>query len=164
MSTSTVLYLPPYVRLRDAANALGVLLGQPHEVVPFSTGSGGAIMVKGVTTEGYASPGLAECAKIVIQTPTEHRQLMWHYEMDDPAQNVSRGHHGIMFGCTRANIALAEAMVEFFGGAVDHDDCDERGIDFQLSPDESAWGHDFSPNDGALWDEMQRKLDALEAL
>ena len=85
MSVDTKLYLPPYVRLSETADVIGILLGQPHELRPLGNSGGIHCWVDGVVTKSFEpSVGLAGCARIVIDGAD---RMMWHYRGSPPRRS-----------------------------------------------------------------------------
>jgi hypothetical protein len=165
MGVDTDLYLPPYVTVRDVGKVVGILLGCSSEIKTFSSGNGIHCVVEGVKVKGFDSDyGLAECASIVIDGD-QPREMMYHFEFSTPNDRLhNKGWHGIILRSYSPNIALFVAVIKFFGGAVDFNDCDETNIDFEVAPEDSIWGHDWSSTDNEEWNELQHKMNALRPL
>src|ERR1039458_4914350 len=151
MGIDTDLYLPPYVEVRDVATAIGILLGEPHELAPLGQDVTHC-KVENVTIRSYGeNTYLPECCRIHVGT----REFMYHFAFSTPGDPLhNRGWHGMILRSSSPNIALFVALANFFGGVVDFNDCDEADVDRRVEPSESTWGHDFTPTDGDEWDEI----------
>jgi len=146
---------------------MGMLLGCKGHFQLFGTrNKDGYAEVEGVRVASVE--GVPECARIVVESPRarENKYLLWHYYADsiDGIQKGGKGWHEIIGGARALNMALFVGMVDFFGGKVDFNDCDSSEVDYSVKPKESIWGHKFSPEDNALWDEMQYKILAVKPL
>jgi hypothetical protein len=51
--------------------------------------------------------------------------------------------------------------VDFFGGKVDYNDCDSKGIDYRKRERPNS---ENCPSDGKAWDDFQRRIAAVKPL
>lgn len=113
--------LPERVRLRDVADVLAALAGLPMERMAIGDECSWAAHVPGVSY--ITHDDVPELVYITFSDPgvKETRMISFHYENDahePPGRQVS-------FKSTARNIALAVGLVNFFGGTVDFNDCDD---------------------------------------
>lgn len=144
MGTDCNIYLPSNVRLRDVAMVIGIALGcevtrDPYLHVP---------NVKIV-------PSIPEMSTIeVARTGSTNRAPSFHYE-------PGRKHIGrrlVKFSADPESIDVARALVDFFGGYADFNDCDDTERDYE-QPDRSD--AENCPEDGVEWDALMDRIWAL---
>lgn len=162
MGVDTRIYLPYQVRLRDAADVVGKLLGLPSELKPLQFSDNGAkhVCVDGVSTTSYGEGyGLHECAKIVLHGctvgPWTDPEFMWYFEPDRGVFGLAMR---IMPHSTPHVIAMAEGLVNFFGGAIQYQDHTNHGDYFVESPDDFV----LAPQNGDAWEAMQIRIHELK--
>ena len=146
--------LPDKVRIRDVADVIGMLLGQKWELAPLDSHGSKHLKVEGVSVRNSS---VDACADIFVGD----RRFFYHFEWSGGSfgnRDIHCG-RGLILRSTAENIALAVALVQFFGGFVDFQDCDESDCDF-------AWPEqpDIRPNDGEAWERFQQRMAAVRPL
>jgi hypothetical protein len=146
MGCDTVISLPTNVRLKDVANVIGVLSGYRARKMCLSGGAW-ATNVPSVRTKGIES--IPECAHIFVG---DEIRVMYHFEhiTDDP--RIGRV---IQPASTPFWVAVGRRLVDFFGGEVDYNDCDNSAVDYSV-PAKS--NEENCPKDGKEWDDFQERV------
>ena len=162
MGTNAVVKLPAGTRMGDVANVVGILLGCEKEW--FESGNARWIRVKRV--EEKCSQSIPELAYIDIDlTGLDNPVAVAIRESDGDTYEMSyhfEGGHGgpsINPKATAAKIALCKAVVQFFGGEANYNDCDSVDINVQVDG-----RNPIAPSDGKPWDDFQQALDNLKPL
>jgi hypothetical protein len=166
MGVDCSLTLPNNARLRDVANAIGILAGLKPEAERLSGSDGFFFRVPGVTVKSSRIETLAE---IHIQAPDgeslvdgeKHHWVLYHFEFEVPTDdpNVRTYARGIMPRSTRFWIAMCCKLADVFGGVLDFNDCDDSGQDY-VKPEHPLNG----AVNGAAWDAQQRRIFELAPL
>lgn len=162
MSNDCRLWFPPGARVRDVAMVIGRLLGCDAELVPIGGGSSAA-RVGDMRVEPICGmdPPMAECCHIRGETPTPGWESVWtmyHFEPGG-AENPCPGSTLIMPSSRPQAIAVCRGLVDFFGGWLDYDDCDEFDLDYVKPPRDP-----IAPSDGVEWDDFQRAIVEVQPL
>ncbi len=149
MGVDCKITLPAAARLRDVADVLGALAGLPMVKWNFSNTEGYSAHCEGVKYSRYDLPGLEECCKIEFDAPlTGPVQQMYHFEFG------ADGARGITPRARSVWIAIGRGLVDFFGGSVDYNDCDDEEMDYSQPQRD-----DIHAEDGEEWYALQdRKL------
>lgn len=154
MSVNCVIYLPPAARLTDVSKVIAILDGCPAtKYIHSKEGDDREVWwtnVPDVKTQDAHTP---ECAQILWTTNGKKRSMLYHFELG------KKGEHGITPGSTGWAIALGKRLVDFFGGYVDFNDCDEIEVDYKKR---AKW--DIHGEDGPEWDHLQSRMLALKPL
>ena len=125
MGVNTKIYLPQDVRIRDVANVVGILAGlKPYYQYD------GIIDIEGLSIQNDKhTPGLSN----ITLVPTEQEPLIdnesWHqclYFME-----ISSNHRLLYCGCNPFWREIGKALVDFYGGHVDFNDCDDIEVDYK---------------------------------
>lgn len=149
--------LPATARFRDVANVIGILLGQPFRQIRIGGSDAVHVEVDGIETRSASA--VIECAEINI--PSRDRRFLYHFEFSGQSYNDhdTQCGRGLLLRSQADNIALGVALVRFFGGSVDFNDCDESDCDF-------AWPEqpDIRANNGEAWDNYHRRMLALKPI
>jgi hypothetical protein len=173
MGVDTRVSLPPNVMINHVAEVIGKLLGAPSKLTvlggspygncnrdplghePHGTCDGHpsyGVDVAHTTTE--SATAVVECANIRVAIPgDEPRRFFYHFELPGGRRGIT------LHSATARNIALAHAIVDFFGGRVDDNDSDRTCVDYEV-PDKSD--DENCPNDGEPWHSLQRRIHALQ--
>lgn len=123
MGVDTRITLPPFVRVRDVADVIGILLGNQRRQVPLGSGYS-AVRVDGVQIRSYGNmSSLVECAEIQISSTHGPYTVMYHFEFED------RGNRGLMPRSRPDWLAVGVGLINFFGGEIDYNDCDDKDRD-----------------------------------
>ena len=144
MGRKTVVYLPGNARLATAAKVMGITMG----CVPAWGSSGDARWVD-VRDVVIRSP-LPEMASIVARGVL----ATYHFEPEIP----HAGRRLLMLDSCAESEKIARALVDFFGGYADFNDCDDTDRDYEQT-DRSDLAN--CPSDDAEWDALQARLWAL---
>jgi hypothetical protein len=141
--------LPDNVRLRDVVSVLGVAVGYQPLRRDFSCSSGWSTEVDGVDTERV------EHSPEMVKLTFEHRYVPFFFEPD-----TFRGRL-LMPTSTAFWCLVGHRLVDFFGGAVDYNDCDSTEWNYTKrdKPDNQN-----KPNDGDPWYSLQRRILAVEPI
>lgn len=159
MGVDCKITLPNSARLRDIANALGILAGLPVKLRNIPGSDGVFIDVEGVKTNPSTIP---ECAEIDLKGAMvdgfSHHHVLYHFEWEGRGGgDIRTGQtRGIMPRSTPFWIAVAKKLVMHFGGDVDYSDCDSSECDLSY-PENPLNG----AVNGRAWDEHQRSIFAL---
>lgn len=162
MGVDTHIVFPPSVRMRDIANAIGILCGiKPQremlerDAFHFS--------VPGVFRESVES--IPECARIRIDHPDSIRQpfdVLYHFEGEyhvGDNRDISIPVHSLNPRSNPFWIAIGKRLVYHFGGAIDFQDCDDTDNDYQQPPNPLN-----SACDGDPWSRHQEAIFNLKPL
>ena len=155
MGMNCKITLPAACRLRDVADVIGALAGLPVQRQYFETCPGWITRVEGVECSSYAQLGLEGCAKIQYQNPMDglDHQIMYHFEWGKD------GSRGLMPSSTPFWIAIGRGLVDFFGGSVDYNDCDDSDVDYQ-KPEQP----DIHAEDDEEWYSLQERKLAVKRI
>lgn len=153
MGVNAILLLPPDTPVRHVAHAIGALCGLPKSKMDLSCNEAWAIRTDVSVRSNDAVP---ECVDIVIP-PNDiigPCSLLFHYEF-------KQGRRGIMPRSRASAIALCDKLAQFFGGAVDFNDCDDHMDRFYERP---MYRLANDPEDGEPWQRMHQALYDLEKI
>lgn len=150
MGVDTKIAVPPQVALRDFVVVTNRLLGGDTEWWDLGNGAHAAVS-NGLKAE--PSMSMPECVTISGPTAWGKVWYLWHWEFGN------MGYHGIMPRATPLSIALGRRLVDFFGGWVDYNDCDEHDRDYVR-----AARYTYTPSDGEEWEQHQIAMRAVEPL
>jgi hypothetical protein len=150
MGVDTKIILPPYVRCDTVADVLGKLVGLKHVIsaIPSCDVQGIEIRASGVTScawinwTGGTVPGY------------EHGGALYHFE------GSRLGERLMMPRSYPTWIAIGARLVEFFGGRVDFNDCDDEDTDIVGS----VTYPDGLPEDGQPWRDLQNRIAAVRPI
>jgi hypothetical protein len=160
MSVDCIIKLPMDVRIRDVAEAVGLLAGLKAKEKPMESGDRAWTFrwVEGVKVNPTSVPTMAE---IFIEAPKGEKQVdgnanhftYYHFENPD-------GRREIAPRSTAFWIAVGKRLVKFFGGKLDYQDCDGGAFNyFAPKPRKSN-----SPEDGKPWEGFKRALYSIKPL
>lgn len=155
-------YLPDNARLRDIQDVMGALMGFKKEKQELS--GGWRAKVKGVKAENSGS-GTVEMlilsgtlpdgpAKIARRENGEGFMAFWHWEGHP-------GFHQLSVKSTSFWITVGKKLVDFFGGYVDFNDCDNKEKDYKKKVKTKSQN---SPEDGKPWEKFQERIMAVEPI
>lgn len=163
MGVDCHIWLPGNAHSSDVANVIGKLLGQASSRMPLNSSrdDSWAIQVEGVKVVGNVDiPSMA-----TIRLDREGEVIdcfFFHFEASSHTK-----HEGVAWGRSmnpRSNalsIAMAQKLVDFFGGYLDYQDCDDDEFDYKVMPRSDQ---DNTPQDGNAWAAMQLRVEAVEKL
>lgn len=136
--------LAPGARLSDVADVAGIAAGLPWHSVHLPSGNGWYVRVDGASVKGYVEiPTMAEInlAGPMVDGQVAH-SASYHFEWD---QGEVPGCTGLMSRANPLWIAVGRRLVDFFGGAIDYQDCDGVDVDYaapvahRAAEDGEAW-------------------------
>lgn len=155
MGVDMRVYLPANVRVRNVAGVMGAYAGCPVSKDFFRCGGGGwSAHADGVEVK---SASLPEMVSIFIRTPMVDGETVHHcnYHFESEGGRIGR----LMLPRSTAFwIALMTRVVDFFGGTIDYQDCDESECDYAVP--EKTW-QENSPSDGDEWYSFQNRVLAI---
>jgi hypothetical protein len=162
MGCDCYIYLPDNARLRDIQDVMGALMGYKKERSEFS--GGWSAKVEGVKAEPSGA-GTVEMCILTGKLPDgpaadargeagEGFMAFWHWE----------GHPGfrlLSVKSTKFWITVGKKLVDFFGGYVDYNDCDDKEKDYVKKVKTK---NENSPEDGKPWVKFQERIMAVEPI
>lgn len=156
MGTDCVVTLPHRTRVEDVRTVLAALLG--FKVTRQDLGNGGwAAHCEPNVVSLLSCGSMPQCCTISWRdapNPALHRShgsIFYHFENKDG--------RWLSMGCHPTAIAIASALVSFFGGSADFNDCDDSEDDFVV-PERT----DIHAEDGKEWHDLQARLLAVRPL
>jgi hypothetical protein len=173
MSQDCHIYLPQDTRFDDICDVIGILLGQKKELCSLDK-DGVYCHVKEVKKDydykNSRPTSLNDTKENIFVLPTFSPEYwviyiknnridkVWHqgnfhFETEDNMKLLSGG-------STEFWIKIGKALVEFFGGYVDYNDCDEVEKDFIKDKPRIK----NNPNDGEEWNNFEREKFNLEPI
>lgn len=156
MGVNTKISLPPNVRLRDVAMVIAALDGVELKKRTLDAQKGSyAARSEKVWMETVAT--IPECAYIYwINANNVQRRVMYHFEWESKP-----GWHGLLPNQSDWWIAAGKRLVNFFGGEVDFNDCDDECCDYQQPIEPDNLNH---PTDDKPWHDLQDRLLRIQPL
>ncbi len=147
--------LPSNVSFRNVSKAIAIILGAKPRLAPLGNGGKVTDVPDGVITLNDNS--VTSCQSFNVNVPDRpNRWFLYHYEYGNA------GHRGLSFNARNpSNIDLAKAIVDFFGGDVDFDDCDDVECDYSVPAKSDLENH---PEDNEEWDDLQHRLMAIKPI
>lgn len=138
MGVDTKILLPPAVRIRDVADVVGALAGFPMQKRYFGKtqnegwSAGRPYDDKGVMVKP-CDGSLVSCAHIILSNTAENQiidgqsghHVMYHFE------GGRNGERLLNPPSTDFWVAIGRGLVDFFGGTIDHSDCDDVDVDYE---------------------------------
>jgi hypothetical protein len=153
MGVDTKILLPATARLMDVTSVLGKLLGFPHEKCGLSAGGSYYYRVPGIST----ATAIDTCALIKwtdCRIEGVGGSVLYHFE------GSPRGERLLMPHCCEEWQEIGRQLVQFFGGTVDYNDCDDVDVDFSR-PNQFP---DGMPGDGQAWRALQESIAAVRMI
>jgi hypothetical protein len=152
MGVDCKVWLPCNCQVHTVAEVLGKLYGLPSRMGHFKTGDGSwHVLIAGVL---ISHSGGLPCATIQIETKPPLR-CSYHYEPE-------QGHGRLLIARSHARwVAAGRALVDFFGGHVDYQDCDDSECDYSRPPRPNA---ENCPASGRDWERLQERIHALKPI
>ena len=170
MGVSTIIYLPPNVRIKDVCTAMGILSGGKiikHKCInnskPFFYVETDNIKVEKSTSKynDYFNINITIKDENVLKMNEcsgqgNRASAFWFFENERLP-----GWRYISFGCREYSEKLGKALVEFFGGKVDCDDCDDIKYDIEINPKPDSFNNHSENED---YDKFQIAISNLKPL
>lgn len=159
MGIDTRILLPTNVRIHDVATVIAKLVGIPVTKEILDKHSYHAKIAPETDNRGLKVVTSSVPSMLMIQWwgGSEVRpqgNMFYHYESGyDYFMGVLHGDDGA--------IAIGKGLVDFFGGIVDFNDCDNEDHDYSM-PTKSRKMN--APEDGPEWHNFQDRILALEPL
>ncbi len=164
MGVNVRLELPARTRMMDVANVVGLLLGCARH---WDESQGARwVQVKGVSRSSSCNniPEMAyinikvknidnPAAQVIQKSDGDTYALSYHFEGE------RLGGPTMIPKSTPAKIALCKAVVIFFGGRLDYNDCDSVDVNLVVEP-----RADVAPTDGKAWNDFQEALWNIKPL
>jgi hypothetical protein len=157
MGVDCRIQLPDDVGVRNVAKAIGLLsglefekhfLGPSHEYV-------WSVHVPGVQV---GISGMPECCQIIVRAiknplvdGEESHYVLYHFE-------PSEGGRLMLPPSTPFWCAVGDALIDFFGGKIDYNDCDDTDWDRAVPKPRGR----NNPQDGEEWQRFQQELSELK--
>lgn len=165
MSVDCNIALPGRVEVDDVANVIGVLAGLPVRLEPLGEDSI-VSRVDGVKIETSDVHGMVQITLSGELADGEHTHFVYYHFEGTFGRSTYGGrryqHEGVRSLSPRSTpfwVAIAKRLVDFFGGWVDYDDCDDCDLDYSL-PERP----NISPHDGKPWEQFHRNVAALKPI
>jgi len=141
--------LPDNVRVKDVAQIIGIAAG----LTPQWGGSHGAkwVEVPGADVTNTIIPEMVEIAirslgHLLIDGDAMHT-VNYHFESDNNGRSLNPR-------STAFWLAVAHRLVDFFGGTIDYQDCDDVEVDYFVPANVRSVN---SPSDNEEWDLFQQR-------
>jgi hypothetical protein len=151
MGVDTRISLPGNVRVRDVANVIAILLGAKVTLEPLQGSDATAARLEGVAVKIRQYDNMPEMVRIEVP----HQKSAFNYHFEHGGRRMVSGRS------TAETIAVGRGLIQFFGGAVDINDCDDEIEDYTEADNEDEIN---CPEDGALWQRLQNRIAALKPL
>ena len=160
MGVNCRLLLPGNVRVDDVAMVLGKLAGLPAE--EYSLGSGSVhCRVNGASV---VQTGAVTMVEIQLFSPPSVRHLVDGDTSHTAYYHFESGHGSsrlMMPPSTSFWIAACRGLCDFFGGKLDHKDCDDIELDYEVRAKSDVANQ---PGDGEPYNRLSRRIIDLPAL
>jgi hypothetical protein len=172
MSCNCIIKLPNDTRISDLLKVLGILNGLESHKENFQSGNGYSCRVDKVSY-GYAQNEHKK-EYLVYSEPTFEPEFFiirlsneitldgeWH-ELHCllSAENITKGYIHLSGGANEYWKKIGTALIKFFGGTIDYNDCDSKSINKRYDKPRKS----NCPNDGKAWDNFEDELLALKPL
>ena len=160
MGVDCKITLPANVRLKDVADVIGVAAGFKPEKSPLGSRhpDSWAVHVPGVRVSSFNHAGLESCAKIELVGETvdgvKYHYAMYHFEYDDGKRLLNPRSTAFWLG-------IGHRLVDFFGGSLDYQDCDDSDKDYHVL---GKHNRSNQPTDGKDWQDLQERMFAVKPL
>ena len=160
MGVDCKIILPANVRLKDVADVIGVAAGFKPEKSPLGSShpDSWAVRVPGVRVSSFNCQGLESCAKIELVGETmdgvKDHYVMYHFEYDDGQRLLAPRSTAFWLG-------IGHRLVDFFGGSIDYQDCDDSYKDYSVPGKSDELNQ---PEGGDEWDSLQERMFAVKPL
>ena len=143
MGICTYIHLPDNVRFDDVAKVVAIAAGLQPEFRTFAGQPGsGYVRVPGIDAKNSLfSAGIGEIN-------FDGRHALYHFESSYGGRLLNCG--GSQFWC-----AVGRRLVDFFGGYVDYNDCDDIAADYKRRPKSRAVN---APTSDSNWMKFQNRL------
>jgi len=152
MGVDTKIMLPSKVRARTVSSVLGRIVG--FEGIKTALGGGAwYTQVEGISINNNPQVvGLADITWDKAPGPRTRGYVAYHFEVED-------GGRLLMPPSTAFWLAVGHRLVDFFGGKLDYNDCDNSEVDYKVKANPNSWADDGKP-----WDQLQQRIMDIEPL
>lgn len=165
MGVNTKIYLPGNVRVDDVAIVVGALAGlslqqRSLRTDSYHTDNNMYCICPSVSVQTTSMPCLAIINLLggMVDGETQ-RNCYYHFECEPrPESGVGGGWRLLSPKCSSFWIAIGKGLVDFFGGVVDFNDCDDIDSDYVVSPKSDAYN---SHHTDEQWAHFQKRLGEL---
>jgi len=141
MGNSCVIKLPQNVRLDNVTDVLGRLAGLPVEKMDLERTKLWSALVRGISTKTF------DDAPTMVSIMFAGKYCTYHFEGDNCIT--------ILADASPFWMAAAHRLADFFGGSIDHNDCDDIDVDYWIPAKSSDLNR---PSDGAPWQLLQQRI------
>ena len=148
MGANCQIVLPHNVRVEDVATVMAILAGSPPEKNFFGPAD---------SMWSTRSGGFAENTTIIGMVAIRFADRYAHYFFEPDEYN------GRLISCRSTPFwcAMANRLVDFFGGVVDYNDCDDSDIDYEVEPKSDI---ENKPTEGEEWYTFHQRILDLKAV
>lgn len=159
MGVDCKINLPDNVRVKDVADLIGIASGLPVNWEPCSNDRDLKFLrVPGVEVRQTSCVTMPEISirslgKLLVDGKDIHH-VYYHLES-------SYGGRSLGPPSTAYWIAVAHRLVDFFGGTIDYQDCDEVRIDYRRA---KKTRNQNSPEDGKPWHNFYKRLSEVKPI
>lgn len=155
MGVDCKIYLPDNVQIHDVARVMGIAAGLPFTKEPIGHEDAWSVKVEGAYIDPSRVVTLANISLSGKLIDGEFRHdAIYHFE-------ASQKGRLLMPRSTAFWIGIGRRLVDFFGGHVDYNDCDEIYDDYIKIP--KSRRHN-SPQDGKPWQKFQQRIAEVKPL
>jgi hypothetical protein len=156
MGVDCKIVLPGNVRIKDVANVIGLAAGLKGEMYSDKTHGASWATVEGVETKPLSSlEGMAEislCGDLIDKW--KHHFVIYHFEAYGSGRLLSPR-------STAFWIACGHRLVDFFGGKMDINDCDEIRVDYSVPKKPN---NQNCPRSDRCWDDFQKRILSIKPI
>ena len=167
MGCNTHIYLPCNVRIRDVVTIIATLTGNKIVKIQINKNAISANLtdpeaVKIINKEHaplemvQIAIKLNETAKTIREDDSPFCHFYWHWE-----NSTHHQHRLLSTKSTNFWITIGKALVNFYGGFIDYNDCDAIDINYHVTEKSNE---ENCPGDGQEWNDFQNKLLQIKPL
>lgn len=162
MGVDCKVYLPDNVKIDNVVEVMGIAAGLPCKRFYHKSYNGKDTGYWGAHVEGASAK---PCQFIVTLADIELKGKMvdgleehtvnYHFERDRTSGRL------LMPRSTAFWLAIAHRLVDFFGGHIDYQDCDDSYNDYEVPAKSDELN---SPDDGELWQNLQERIESVKPI
>ena len=164
MGIDTRIILPDNVRVKDVANIIGICAGKKPLKQFWSYGKGWAATVPDVKIKVTSD---ASWGMVGIHVNGPFPKHILEYRLNQSAIYVAyhfesdTGGRVLQPPMTFFWLAVGRRLVQFYGGKLDYNDCDDIEVDFSIRPKSREQN---APNSDLGWYKFQQRILDMQAL